>query len=80
MVMQMKGRGLLTLMQFVRIKQLRHNKYAVAHAQCFRPKVKADNRKFKAMKESFDTATGMYMAIHSCEYTHCVGYCATTGL
>ena len=25
--------------------------------------MKADDRKFKAMKESFDTATGMYIAI-----------------
>ena len=56
-----EGRGLPTLMQFVRIKHMRHIKYAVAHAQCFRPKVKADDRKFKAMKESFDTATGMAM-------------------
>ena len=67
-----EGRGLPTLMQFVRIKHLRHIKYAVAHAQCFRPKVKADDRKFKAMKESFDTATGMYMAIH---YQHKIPVC-----
>ena len=38
-------------------------KYAVAHAQCLRPKVEADDRKFKAMQESFDKITSMYMAI-----------------
>ena len=43
-----EGRGLPTLMQFVRIKHLRHIKYAVAHAQCFRPMVKADDRKIKS--------------------------------
>ena len=58
-----EGRGLPTLVQFVWIKHLRHIKYAVAYAQCFRPKVKAEDRKFKAMKESFDTPTGMYIAI-----------------
>ena len=65
-------RGLPTLVQFVWIKHLRHIKYAVAHAQCFRPKVKADDRKFKAMKESFDTATGMYIAIR---YQHKIPVC-----
>ena len=49
-----EGRGSATLMQFVWIKHLRHIKYAVGHAQCLRPKVEADDRKFKAMKESFD--------------------------
>ena len=45
--MQMKGRGLPTLVQFVWIiKHLRHIKYAVAHAQCLRPKVEIDDRKF----------------------------------
>ena len=63
MVMQMKGRGLPTLVQFMWIKHLRHIKYAVAHAQCLRPKVEADDRKFKAMQESFDKTTDMYMAI-----------------
>ena len=67
-----EGRGLHTLMQFVWIKHLRHIKYAVAHAQCFRPQVKADDSKFKAMKESFDTATGMYMTIR---YQHKIPVC-----
>ena len=58
-----EGRGLPTLVQFVWIKHLRHIKYTVAHARCFRPKVKADDRKSKAMKKSFGTATGMYMSI-----------------
>ena len=40
-----------------------YSKYAVAHAQCLRPKVEADDRKFKAMQESFDKTTDMYMAI-----------------
>ena len=62
MVMQMKGRGLPTLVQFVCIKHLRRIKYAVAHAQCLRPKVEADDRKFK-MQESFDKTTDMYMDI-----------------
>ena len=61
--MQMKGRGLPTLVQFVWIKHLRHIKCAVAHAQCLRPKVEADDKKFKAMQESFDKTTDMYMAI-----------------
>ena len=42
---------------------MRHIKYAVAHAQCLRPKVETDDRKFKAMQESFDKTTDMYMAI-----------------
>ena len=57
MVMQMKGRGLPTLVQFVWIKQLRYIKYAVAHAQCLRPNVEVEDRKFKAMQESFDKTT-----------------------
>ena len=57
MVMQMKGRALPTLVQFVWIKQLRYIKNAVAHAQCLRPNVEADDRKFKAMQESFDKTT-----------------------
>ena len=64
MVMQMKGLGLPKLVQFVWIKHLRHIKYAVAHAQCLRQKVKADNRKFRAMQEPFAKTTDMYMAIH----------------
>ena len=63
MVMQMKGRGLPTLVQFVWIKHLRHIKYAVAHAQCLRPNVEADDSNFNAMQESFDKITDMYMAI-----------------
>ena len=63
MVMQMKGRGLPTLVQFVWIKHLRHLKYAVAHEQYLRPNVEADDRKFKAMQESLDQTTDMYMAI-----------------
>ena len=63
MVMQMKGRGLPTLVQSVWIKHLRHIRYAVAHAQRLRPKVEADDRKFKAMQESFDKTTDMFMAI-----------------
>ena len=63
MAMQMKGWGLHTPVQSVWIKHLRHIKYAVAHAQCLRPKVEADDRKFKAMQESFDKTTDMYMAI-----------------
>ena len=59
MVMQMKGRGLPTLVQFVWIKQLSYNEYAVVHAQCLRPNVEADDRKFKAMQESFDKTTGI---------------------
>ena len=55
------GRSLSTLMQFVWIKNLRHIKYAVAHALCLRPKVEVDDRKFKAM--TFDKATSMYMVI-----------------
>ena len=62
MVMQMRGRGLYTLMQFVWIKHLRRIKYAVVHAHCLRPKVEADDKKFKALKESFDKTTDMYMA------------------
>ena len=61
MVMQLRGRGLSSLMQFVWIKHLRRIKYAVAHAHCLRPKVGADDRKFEAMKESFDKTTYMYM-------------------
>ena len=60
----MKGRGLPTLVQFVWIKHLRHIKYAVARAQYLRPKVEADDRKFKAKQESFDKTTDEYMAIH----------------
>ena len=56
MVMQM-------VVQFVWIKHLRHIKYAVTHAQCLRPKVEADDSKFKAMQESFDKTTDMHMAI-----------------
>ena len=63
MVMQMKGWALPTLVQFVRIKHLRHIEYGVAHAQCLRPKVEADDRKFKAMQESFDKTIDMYMVI-----------------
>ena len=63
MVMQMMGRGLPTVVQFVWIKHLRHIRYAVAYTQCLRPKVEADDRKFKAMQESFDKTTDMYMAI-----------------
>ena len=63
MVMQMKGRGLHTLVQFVWIKHLRHIKYAIAHAQYLRLKVEADDTKFKAMQESFDKTTNMYMVI-----------------
>ena len=59
----MRGWGLPTMVQFVWIKHLRHIKYAVAHAQCLRPKVEADDRKFKAMQESFYKTTDMYMAI-----------------
>ena len=58
-----EGRGLSTLMRFVWIKHLRHIKYAVTHAQCLRLKVEAADRKFKAMKESFDKTTDKYMAI-----------------
>ena len=54
MVMQMRGRGLSTLMQLAWIKHLRHIKYAVAHVQCLQQKVEADDRKFKAMKGSFE--------------------------
>ena len=61
--MQMKVRGLSTLVKIVWTKQLRHNKYAVSHAQCLRPKVEADDRKCKAMQESFDKTSDMYMAI-----------------
>ena len=60
MVMQMKGRGLSTLMQFVWIKHLNHIRYAVAHVQCLRPNVEADDRKFKTMKESFDKTTDVH--------------------
>ena len=63
MVMLMKGRGLSTLVEFAWIKHLRHIKCAVAHAQCVRPKVEADDRKFKLMQESFDKTTDTYMAI-----------------
>ena len=63
MVMQMEGRGLSTLVKFVLIKHLRHITHAVAHAQCLQPKVEADDRKFKAMQESFDKTTDMYIAI-----------------
>ena len=71
--MQMKGWGLRTLVQFMWIKDLRHIKCAVAHAQCLRRKVQADDRKFKAMQESFDKTTDMYMAIR---YRHkiCIIY------
>ena len=67
-----EGWGLPTLVQFVWIKHLRHIKYAVAHAQCFRLKVKADDGKFKTMKESFDTASGMYIIIR---YQHKIPVC-----
>ena len=60
----MRGRGLPTLVQSMWIKHLRHIKYAVTHEQCLRPKVEADDRKFKAMQESFDETADMYMAIH----------------
>ena len=69
MVMQLKGWGLPILVQFVWIKHLRHIKYAIAHAKCLRPKVEADDRKFKAMQESFDKTTDMYMAIR---YQHTI--------
>ena len=69
MVMQMKRRSLPTLLQLVWIKHLRHIKYAVAHAQFLRPKVEADDRKFKAMQESFDKTTDMYIAIR---YQHMI--------
>ena len=59
MVMQMKGQDLPTLVQLVWIKHLRHIKYAVAHAQCLRPKVEADAKKSKAMQESIDKTTDM---------------------
>ena len=59
----MKGRGLPTLVLFVWIKHLRHITYAVTHAQCLQPKVEANDSKFKAMQESFDKTTDMYMAI-----------------
>ena len=49
-----EGRGLSTLVQFMWKKHLRHINYAVAHGQFLRPNVEADDRKFKAMKESFD--------------------------
>ena len=68
--MQMKGRSLPTLVQFLWIKHLTRIKYAVAHAQCLRPKVEADDRKFKAMQESFDKTTDMYMAIR-CQHKIC---------
>ena len=55
-------RGLYTLVQFVWIKQLINIEYAVALAQCLRPKVETDDRKFKAMKESFDKTTDIYTA------------------
>ena len=55
-------------MQFVWIKHLRCIKYAFAHAHCLRPKVEADDRKFRAMKESFDKTTDMYMAIRRLGY------------
>ena len=61
MVMQMKGRGLPTLVQCVWIKHLIHIKYAVSHMQCLRPTVEADDRKFKAVQESFDKTTDMYI-------------------
>ena len=54
-----EGRGLSTLMQYVWIKHLRYIKYAVAHAQCLRPKVEVDDRKFKAMRESCDKTIDM---------------------
>ena len=63
MVMQMKGRDLPSLVKCVWIKYLRHIRYAVAHAQYLRPKEKADDKKFKAMQESFDKTTDMYIAI-----------------
>ena len=61
--MQMKGWGLPTLYQFVWIKQMRRIKYEIAHAQCLRPKVEADDSKFKAMQESLGKTIDMYMAI-----------------
>ena len=67
-----EGRGLSTLMQCVWIKHLRHIRYAVAHAQCLQAKVEADDRKFKAMKESFDKTTHMYMVIR---YQHKITVC-----
>ena len=58
-----EGAG-LTYTGAIRVdKHLRHIKYAVAHAQCLRPKVEANDRTFKAMQESFDKTTDMYMAI-----------------
>ena len=67
-----EGRGLSTLVQFVWTKHLRHIKYAVAHAQCLRPNVEADDRKFKARKKSFDKTTDMYLAIR---YQHKIPVC-----
>ena len=67
-----EGWGLSTLVQFVWTKHLRHIKYTVTHAQCLRPKVEADDRKFKAMKESFDKTTDMYLTIR---YQHKIPVC-----
>ena len=53
----------MILTQVQNKKHLRHIEYAVAHAQCLRPKVEADDRKFKAMQESFDKTIDMYMVI-----------------
>ena len=72
MVMQMWGRGVSTKMQCVWIKHLRHIKYAVAHAQCLRPNVEADDKKFKAMREPFHKTTDMYVAIR---YQHIIPVC-----
>ena len=66
------GRCLSTLVQFVWIKHMRHIEYAVAHAQCLRSNVEADDRKFKAMKESFDKTTDMYLDIR---YQHKIPVC-----
>ena len=67
-----EGKGLSTVLQLVWLKSLRHIIYAVAHAQCLRPKVETDGRKFKAMKESFYKTTDMYMAIR---YQHKIPVC-----
>ena len=67
MVMQMKGWDFPTLVQFVWIKHLRHNKYAVSHAQCLRPKVEAARQQEiqSNARVIFDKTTDkhMYMAI-----------------
>ena len=76
MVIQMKGWCLPTLVQFVWIKQLRYIKYAVAHAQCLRPNVEADDRIFKAMLESFDKTTEItWLSVINTKYASLCNKC-----